>query len=65
MPRNQQLYCLQEEQDGKWVRISEFAYPKAHAVRVFQTALLMPYMNPDATKGKRRLSVTKRREVKV
>jgi len=34
------LYSLFELQDGKWVRISQSAFTKSVAVRVFQNSLL-------------------------
>ena len=34
------LYALHERQNGKWVRISNGAYPKKVAVQLFQSALL-------------------------
>lgn len=33
-------YSLFEKREGKWVRISELAYKKSTAIRVFQSALL-------------------------
>ena len=39
--RNVRLYGLFEMQNGRWVRLyPSLAYPKATAVRLFQSALL-------------------------
>lgn len=34
------LYSLFEKRDGRWVRVSEFALPKATAVQHWQSRLL-------------------------
>lgn len=58
--KTKRLYSLFEQQDGRWVRISTLAYPKPTAVRVFQTALLAPYLYPnESVKGKRELRPVK------
>lgn len=58
MSKHKRLYSLFEEQDGKWIRISTLALPKESAVRVFQNALLAPYMYPTPdVKGLRELRV--------
>jgi len=33
-------YSLFEKKNGRWMRVSNFAYYKPQAVRVFQTSLL-------------------------
>ena len=53
--RQARLYSLFEKHEGKWVRISATALPKAQAIRVFQNALLAPYLDPDVCKGIREL----------
>lgn len=42
MPRETRLYSLfqRNPQTGKWDRVSELAYRKTMAVRIFQTRLL-------------------------
>jgi len=42
--REKRLYALFEKRDGKWVRISAIALKKSAAVRLFQTALLAPFL---------------------
>jgi len=41
---NKRYYALFERIDGKWIRVSECAYTKPTAVRVFQSGLLEPYL---------------------
>jgi len=55
--RQVRLYSLFEKQEGKWVRISATALPKAQAIRVFQSALLTPFLGSDVCKGIRTLKV--------
>ena len=52
------MYSLFENHAGKWVRISELAFPLATARRVFQSALLAPYLGLDV-KGIRELHPVK------
>lgn len=55
------LYSLFEKQDDKWVRISQSAFKKTQAVRIFQDALFAPYMQGlgGNVKGVRELKVVK------
>lgn len=57
--RQTRLYSLFEKQDGKWVRISELAFKKSSAVRVFQGALLAGVFGGPTVKGVRELRVVK------
>jgi hypothetical protein len=42
---NQRLYGLFERHEGRWIRVEGTgAYPKKVAVRVFQNALLAPFL---------------------
>lgn len=58
--RHKKLYSLFEKQGETWVRISVTALHKDQAIRMFQNALLAPYLGTDQTcKGIRELRVVK------
>jgi len=53
--REKRIYALFEKQNGRWVRISSFAYRKSSAVRIFQGALLAPFLGGESFRGVRSL----------
>jgi hypothetical protein len=55
------LYGIFEKVNGQWVRIHEpLAFKKSVAIRVFQNALLAPYLGyNDSVRGIRELKVIK------
>lgn len=59
--RNKRLYALYEKRDGKWIRLSQFAWVKESAVRIFQSQLLAPCIGGtnEVVRGIRSLRVTK------
>ncbi len=61
-PTMKRNYSLFEKQDGKWTQISTITIPKKSAVRIFQNALLAPYLqgiDGVNVKGIRKLKVVK------